>query len=288
MFVKSTIARGIVAIGSIGFPAGAWADGPPRDSNETDHGAAQLPSASDVDRRQWRLGNEQDALSRAQSLLHPDMIAGDRVTTEVTVLRDDSTPFLHQMLVGRELWHVVIKDWALQPLKSSPVERKDSYVRTLDIYLDPLTAQVVKLESRWPSNELPIAPQPSGESATAQMRDQGEVYHGFPDEPPSISFLEAIKAIQEHGGNPLVAKQISGQWVLWSLMHADPKPMWVITLRGIPPVRGRKDLHPDEVNHLRYVVDPIKGYWIYASTTPQPEKFDPLPESIERKPESHE
>lgn len=201
--------------------------------------------------------------------------------TSRVALAHDTTPFLGDRLVGRELWRVRLDDWSLD-LPSSPPGRRNGFIRGIDVFLDPQDGRLLKIETQWPPSEPPIAPQPSAESAARQMEGSGEVYVGFPDEPPPISFLEAVDIIQEQGANPLVAKQITGSWVLWSKMGSEPKPVWAITLRGIPSISPHRDVHIDLVNHMRWIVDPVQKKWLMASTTPQPEQLDPARATLER------
>ncbi len=197
--------------------------------------------------------------------------AGQPQVVEETapILREDATPFLHADFLQRTPWVVIIPEFRLS-LPSTPPGSADMYARTLNVYIDPKTRQVLKVLTDWPPSEPPIASEPAWEIATEQLRLTQEVYQEFAQGTPPITFLEALDIIQRDGGTPLIAKQITAVWVNWSKMGKEPTPMWVITLRGIPPIRPHRDVHPDALNHLRYVVDPVKKKWIYATTRPQP------------------
>jgi len=189
------------------------------------------------------------------------------------VLDKDNTPYLADRLVGRELWCVTYTGWSIEPLDSSLSGGKDWYTRTVDVLLDPTNGRLLKIKSRWPSDVVDLYPEASAASATRQLQGSDkEKYHGFPSEPPAISFVDAVEAVQEGGGNPRAAKQIVGQWVLWSKREKPPRPMWVITLRGIPPIDAGYPGVPEYLrDHLRLIVDPVARKWVSGSTSPQPD-----------------
>lgn len=181
----------------------------------------------------------------------------------------DATPFLHSEFIRRATRCLRFDNVSLR-LPSAPT-LVDSYARTLNVYLDPSTGQLLKVATTWPATEPPIAPELDPEVATEQLRLVQEIYHGFPEDAPPISFLEALDIVKNYGGNPLAAKQIMGVWTVWSKLEKEPAPMWIITLRGIPPIRPYRNVPPDSLNHMRYVVDPVKKKCIYATTRPQPD-----------------
>ena len=184
-------------------------------------------------------------------------------SAELVTLEADQTPFLADKLRGRKLWMVTVPDWSVE-FKSAPPDVKDTYGRTLDIYVDPVTGHVLKLRTRWPKNVPQDRVEPDAKSA--ELAIAPERYHAFPSEPPPISFLEALEASLPWGAAALEAKQIGGLWVLWSNVDSEPRPMWIITLCGTTPMLA---FHGDEPNDdLRIVVDPVKKRWVVASDSP--------------------
>lgn len=230
-------------------------------------------TVEEADRSEWTVPTQAKAVSGMSKITGLTEATDQPVHAKLVMLEQDNTPYLSNRLIGRPLWHVEVRNVALK-LESSPPGYKDAYVRTLDVFLDPLTGQMLKVKSRWPAGVAPIAPEPSAEFAVMQMLGSDkEIYHGFPDVLPPISFLEALDAIQKGGGVPMGAKQIEGCWVVWSEFDRTPRPMWVITLRGIALIEASYPGVPvDSRNHLRYIVDPVAKRWVNATTIPQPEK----------------
>jgi len=101
------------------------------------------------------------------------------------------------------------------------------------------------------------------------MRGSHEEYLGFPDDLPAVDFGTAIKACQY---SPFVAKRVVGQYVILSKDEREHRPVWVITLWGIPPLKpigGDADWIPIyQLNHIRQVVDAVTGNLLFTSTHP--------------------
>lgn len=240
---------------------------------------AMAPSEAreEPDRSEWILTDQTDAIDQALNILGLPVEADGRVAPEIVSLAEDNTPFLTEQILDRPLWHVVIQDWQLL-LASAPAAIEDQYTRTFDAYLNPVDGRLVKIVSRWPDDVARIPPEPEASIYAEQMlRSGNETYFGFPDGNPSVTFLDALDAVIRGHGNPFAAAQIIGQYVEWSRMDQDPRPVWAITLRGIPPFAAAYpgvSIHAR--NHLRHIVDAETGEWLCASTTPQP--VDGVPE----------
>ena len=82
-----------------------------------------------------------------------------------------------------------------------------------------------------------MRPEPNATSAQAQLEATGERYLAFPTIDPKITFLDALDVVLSSGiGSPFHAKEIDGLYVMHSKGESDPRPAWVITLRGLPPM----------------------------------------------------
>ncbi len=238
--------------------------GNPEGGGQTDPGA---------DRSAWTLQAEDQAVDRARlclGLAEPDQ--GRTIAATLTTASTDTTPFLSAHLVGRPIWRVAIDGWRME-LQSAP-DAKDRYHRTLDVFVDPVDGRLLKILSRWPQGVPEGLPIPPAAFAEQQMRrSRLEVFHGFPEEPPSITFLQALDIIVTDGvGSPFVAKQILAHYVLGSFEDREPVPLWSITLRGIGQIRASNPNVPAAArNHIRNIIDARTGEWLYATSTPQPE-----------------
>jgi hypothetical protein len=192
-------------------------------------------------------------------------------------VNDDNTPFLNRQINRKKnVWRIEIKNVRLK-LKSVWPRYKDKYLRNFEVLVDPNTGHLLRIRSKFDGYDPNMLPEPPAEVAEARIRGGGhEIYHGFPAEPPNISFLEALDAI---GGHPLSAKEIYALYVMESDMNSQPRPVWAITLRGIPPLHtitvppgvSQDKLPPIwQRNHFRYVVNAVTGKVLFATTTPQP------------------
>jgi hypothetical protein len=225
-----------------------------------------------VDRSSWKLKDAKAAIEKTMPVLGMPSATGPSATAELLVLEEDDTPYLSKKLLGKPLWHVVLPDRKLE-LPSSPENYHDRYSRTFDVLLNPIDGRVIKLKSRWPEGVPQIDPEPDGASATEQLARSGnEVYHGFPNEDPHVSFIDAVDSIQRGGDGPLTAKQISGSYVMWSTMgrFETPRPVWAITLRGVLPVMPRPGMPLEAIYQYRLIVDAKTGEYLCGGNTPRP------------------
>lgn len=232
--------------------------------------AKEPDPATSTDRSKWKIREAEPAIERARTIVGIKELRTKQASAELTVLEDDLTPCLHNQIVNRPLWHVTINDWSVK-LASFP-EARDDFKRTLDVYIDPVDGKLLKLETRWPEGEPHlIGPRPAADVATKQVLTGGERHHGFPSEPPAVSFLDALdNAVARSDANPFLARQIFGHYVIQSEgpMHK-PSPVWSITLWGIPPyyLYGRAETN-DPIFVLRYIVDARTGRWRSSITNP--------------------
>ncbi len=225
-----------------------------------------------VDRSNWRLKSAKDAIEKTKLVLGMASAVGCSAIAEILVLEEDDTPYLSKKLIGKPHWHVVLPDRKLE-LPSSPENYRDPYSRTFEVLLNPIDGRVIKLKSRWPDGVPQIDPEPDAASATEQLRGAGnEVYHGFPNEDPHISFIDAADSIQLGGAAPVMSKQISASYVMWSRVgrFKTPRPVWAITLRGVMPVMPREGMSREAVYQYRYVVDARTGEYLCGGNTPHP------------------
>ncbi|HWL93380.1 MAG TPA: hypothetical protein VNT79_07580 [Phycisphaerae bacterium] len=219
-------------------------------------------------------GREGQSRAIAEALEVFGIRDSDSVSAEarVVTLSEDKTPFLHDQITNRPIWQVTIADYRLK-LRSAPEGHEDSISRTFDVLIDPTGNRLLKITSRWPEGYKESAPEPRAAFAEDRFRDSGrEVYHGFPDPPPAVNFLQALNIIYTTAADPYDAKQIVAHYVARSTLGRKPQDVWAINLRGITPFESS---YPGVLecarDHKRHIVDAKSGKWLFASTSPQPE-----------------
>lgn len=199
--------------------------------------AGDIERLRSTPRSQWALQREEQVFPEARKHLGISETADLRPSPGLETLADENTPFLKDEMINRPIWYVVLPDWELH-LKSAELGAKDAYTRTFDVFIDPVNGRMLKIISRWPDGVPPIAPMPGAAFAERSTQRSGEQkYLGFPHEAPSVTFVDALDVVFTQGvGNPLRAKQILGQYVLYSRTGGPPRRVWAITLWGIPPL----------------------------------------------------
>lgn len=237
-----------------------------------DHTLQEFDSAG------WVLATKRAAIERMLRTVGIPKGLDHRVSCGVVVRQEDDTPYLQAQVVGRPLWRIEVHGWRIE-LKSSPPGFTDRYARTFDIYLDPETGHPVRIESRWPASQPAMRPPPSAASAAEQMQRAGqEQYHGFPEQAPEVSFVQALDSVQRIGGNPMIAKQIVALYVMWSSMGNQTQPVWAITLRGVPPRKRRGKQSHEVDSQWRYIVNAQTGECVIGTNVPVPDVRAPGPE----------
>lgn len=224
-----------------------------------------------MDTSEWLIREAKAAIERAVAIVGLEELKDSQVHAALVVLKEENTPYLSEQLINRPLWRVTVKDWSV----NVPALEKglaDQFRRTLDMYIDPVDGKLLKLETRWPEGEPRLMrTHPDAETTVTNMRHGGnEVYHGFPSEPPKVSFLEALDSAVERGGaQPNKARQIFGHYIIQSRGLDNRRPVWAITLWGIPPYHllGRAETN-DPVFSVRYVVDANTGKCLFHVNTP--------------------
>lgn len=202
-------------------------------------------------------------------------VVSKKASAKETILATDDTPFLSAQFIGRPVWRVEFEQGSLK-LKSAVPSFPDAYLRKFIVTIDKNTGRLIRVESKSEEKIRDIHPEPSPVSAENQMRVGKEIYAGIPDVDPKIAFMDALDIVLAKGiGSPFLAREICGVYVIHSKMGSQPRPVWVITLRGLPPMplRGssRDSVPVWQRNHMRNVVDALTGEFLLATSVPQPD-----------------
>jgi len=197
------------------------------------------------------------------------------------VIKKDSTAFLSSQIEGRELWQIRLNDVDIRPKFSRDegydVWRKKSFI----VLLNANTGQPLKIYSIPLSKDSICTLKHTAEKATALLSNRREVYHGFPTEPPQITFLQALNAAA--GCLPLVANEIVAQYIMYSQFGRDPIPVWSITSLGVPPIHftSYREKYKKKSNNIsldceRCLVNAISGELMSQTNVPcnKPKKLN--------------
>lgn len=243
-----------------------------------------LVHADEPDKSNWELMTEDQAVSAALAITGFSRLTHYSVPSteaaELVALQDDQTPFLHEQINGREVWQIVVDSVQLRMTSRSQsgpkMGRTDSTFRVFIIDIDAVSGQLIKLYSV-PDGDYPHkAPIPPVDVAEKQLQSRGprsEFYHGFPDTPPVLSFLEALKSLVY---DPFSANEIHALYIMHSQGGGTPRPVWIIELRGIDPAprtmggpERNASVSIEKRNHRRTCIDAVTGVHIFTSTLPQ-------------------
>ena len=152
----------------------------------------------------------------------------------------------------------------------------DTYLRYFSVYLDAEASRVLAVTSRLEKRSPDVSHLNTLEAAAEELRGDSEFYESFPTVEPKTTFIDAL---QKKDGFPLVAQEIDGFYVMYSRFHVNPRPMWVINLRGLPPMSAPGRIGAPEgeeiplwgMNHWRYLVDAITGELVLEASFPNPD-----------------
>ena len=180
------------------------------------------------------------------------------------VVTEDKTPFFHDRIVNKELWVVTFDSVYVEIPRLMPEMERRQKPKTYDMYLDPETGHLLKIESRWDGRDSTLSEEPSADSATHDMMKDGLVYLDMVKVIPKVGFYDALRIAPEcYAAN---AKQIVAHLVMSDRGGVDPRPVWSILGRGTPPFEHFGV--PGSVvpvwqrNRIRCLVDAMNGDYL--------------------------
>ena len=214
-----------------------------------------------------------DAEARSAKLTGLNTLTTTVDARRVTVT-DERTPFLWRRFAGQPAWRVDYGDVRLRFQSAAP-GFVDRYRRTFSVYLTESTGQLISVSSRFDGHDPDLREPASAEAAESQLRAEDEIYHDLPAREPKLTFLMALEVVLNKGiGSPFLAKEIYGNYVVHSRGQSPRRAVWVVSLRGLPPLAAH-GAAADSVpvwqrNHMRNVVDDETGANLFATNSPQP------------------
>jgi hypothetical protein len=220
------------------------------------------------------ISSESEAVAQAARLTGLETLT-EKITARRVTIQDERTPYLWKQYTGRHAWSVEFAEVSLH-FKSAVPNFADKYKRNFSVLLDERTGQLVSVVSRFGGKDPDLHEQPSGSSAELQLKAADEVYYGLPDQAPKLTFLEALEVVLNKGiGSPFFAKEIYGNYVVESRGASRRRNVWIVTLRGLPPIPSHGpggDAIPSwQRNYMRNVVDDETGVNLFATNVPHPE-----------------
>jgi len=221
-----------------------------------------------------QITSQSEAVAVASRLTGLDELS-EKISARFTTVTEDYTPFLSKQLIGSQAWQVEFENVSLR-LESAIPGYQDQFQRKFIVLIDRNTGQLLSITSKFEGKDPDMRPIASGESAEEQLRAEEETYHGLPDEEPKIGFLDALDIVLSDGiGSPFLAKEIYASYVMHSRMDSEPRPVWIVTLRGLPPMPARGP-YGDSIpvwqrNHMRNIIDAMTGESLFATNSPQPD-----------------
>lgn len=263
--------RGAVALATFGLATDVIGQGADRRTGAgTPQSQPELTEGRAID------NDTMSTVGSALISLDGKAIVSEIADAKKVMIEDDQTPYLSAQINHHEFVVVALRGWSVK-LPSSGVSGSASRELTFDVLVNPNTRQVVKIRSRWPEGVPPIDPEPNAAVAAEQMWRSGhEVYHGFPLDRPIVHLAEALRTVYSRGAAVDRAAQISADYVMWSRMGEwqEPRPVWAITLRGIPSVRSPPGGSREPIFFFRYIVDARTGDFLCGSNTPRPAAWE--------------
>lgn len=199
----------------------------------------------------------------------PTNIVAERLTSP---LPEDQIPFLWGQYSNKPVWRVKLTNVGFN-LKSPAVSVPGPYrnLRTFTAVVEAETGQLICVKCKYAGSVPDIRPEASA-AVQEKALQMNETYTDFPSDDPTISLVHALDAVPT---NPRLAKEIDALYVLESRMGAAPRPVWMVTLRGIPPIEPRSTssagIHPWLLNRMRCAVDARTGKLLFSTNTPYPE-----------------
>ena len=183
----------------------------------------------------------------------------------LVTLIDSTTPFLAKFRGGERAWCITFRDVRLAEPKKG--QSDTNLLRTFQVYVDSATGRFLKAVCDYTPLDLEEDLTISAAEAEQEITAGGETYLESPTFPP-VSMGKALLGCPR---DPFTARQISVQYILLGEFWNSPRLVWVITLRGIPPLTpiGRGGSIPVYMrNQVRQVVNAKTGHVIFISNAP--------------------
>lgn len=179
--------------------------------------------------------------------------SGDSALVAVQVCEDDKLPFLAGPFASRSLW----------------VVSYETELQNVHVYIDSASGILYKVEANLKQPSDDIAPEPDWLKATHELSNEGEAWLKLGDEPPSVTFSQAL-------GAPIAscAPEYTATCVVWKYLEFEERLVWVIQCRGVAPwdpPSGSRSLPAYIENRARVLIDAQSGELVMIDNSPSVE-----------------
>jgi hypothetical protein len=164
---------------------------------------------------------------------------------------------LHRKGAADTIWHVILKDVKFTPRDKDRPSREQK-MRDFHIWIDSRSGKLLRIWSELPDTIGAVKCKPFYIKLETMIQPSQSLssYIGFPDSLPPQTLYDILQAVDSE---PFNRPEIVAYYLLESTGGSTPEPVWVIDIRGVPPM-GK--LRVDESksdwghNHIRRVIGP--------------------------------
>jgi hypothetical protein len=191
--------------------------------------------------------------------------------TRLTTVCDSTTPFLASDIDGRSAWQVEF-DEVILDLDMPTLEDELNNPMRVTILLDSATGELLRIESWNIGRSDTLAREATTAEAAEQLSSGGERYHGLPTNPPAINYCEALNKCKFY---PVLSRKIVASYVLHSdCRSSEPKPVWVIHMRGLPALSSNPMVPEYTATNRRTVINAMTGEVLFFTNQPYPRLWE--------------
>ncbi|MBD3404072.1 hypothetical protein GF420_14360 [candidate division GN15 bacterium] len=177
-------------------------------------------------------------------------------------LEADVTPFVYEEIRKADVWIVRLDGVSICRQGDSCTD--DRSRKSFEVYIEVGSGRFIGAQTVSPDVEDDLSPEPSAESATAELRTSRERYLGIPDSLPPTTVLSGLQSAL--GCNTAAAKELIVSYVVVENSFKEPFPAWVITSRGMPPLQIDPSI--SGIRRARCVVNALTGEGQYMTNSP--------------------
>jgi hypothetical protein len=215
-------------------------------------------------RADTKIKDQSSAIQRAVLLTGLDRVS-KRISSCQIKIHGDNTPFLAAQFENKTAWRIEFGEISFTgKITNSPLSDPYQFQRKFIVLIDAQTGRLLEVKTDYTGNVGTMKPEPDAMSAAQRLRSCAEVYTGLPAADPKTTFFDAVNAAEL--GCPMLAKEVNGLYVMDSHMASTPRAVWIIILRGIPPIPlpGPPGSNPT-IDTGRSVIDAATGACLFGT-----------------------